>query len=336
MLHCKLGGVESSPEAVAWSPCGHNHNRALSVPSVKSLAEVCLLGLCRNTGGRAASLNINHNKRKLSDAGKSKGLALKAQTRTGSRCHRHVAGIGRTNGCADSGDFVLALHCLYIQVLVYCKLFQDGCGRGDRIRAHEHRPSALLAGGYQSPGSSLVSVYAAVNALLKLCRRHSVGVADSVSVVGIVVTVVEHLDIRLDKIRLLGKLLLQILLCEVQRAVEHEIAHSKGEDVLAPYNGFDVHSAVFQALLCKRGDRSPYYVVILEIEFLYRIHCLEAGLLEALLVKGILVQDYASSGFSELGVCHKCSRIHRYENICKISRSLYIVVSDMHLKTGHS
>ena len=104
-------------------------------------------------------------------------------------------------------------------------------------------------------------------------------------VVGIIVTVVQDLDIWSNEIRFLCKFLFQILFSEMQRTAEHEIAHSEGEDILAPYDCLQVHSAVFQALLCKRSNRSPDDVVVLQIKFLNRIKCLEAGLLQTLLVK---------------------------------------------------
>ena len=78
-LRCLVGRVEAVGGA-----CGCNHwHRAFAVASVKSLQEVGLLALGRQTGGRTATLNVDDDKRKLVDDGEVDGLRFQTDARAG-------------------------------------------------------------------------------------------------------------------------------------------------------------------------------------------------------------------------------------------------------------
>ena len=152
----------------------------------------------------------------------------------------------------------------------------------------------------------------------------------------VVEAVLEDFLVGVDKSRFLLELALQILECMVEFLVEHEEAHAEGEHVLAPYDGLHVQTTVLEALLCQGGYRRHDDVPVTYAQLLNGIHGLESGLLNALLVEGILIQDNCSRRLGPFGVGHKCRGIHGDKYVAEISRGIDLNRTYVYLKTGHT
>ena len=88
---------------------GHHGDGAFAIAAIERLVQVCLLRLGRDTGRRTGSLYIHHHQREFGHDSQAQGFGFQGETRTGSRGHSQVAGIGGSNGGADTGNLVLCL-----------------------------------------------------------------------------------------------------------------------------------------------------------------------------------------------------------------------------------
>ena len=316
--------------------CHYGHG-ALAVTAVEGLVEVGLFGFGGDAGGRACPLHVHYHQRKLGHHCEAEGFALEREAGAGSGGDRKVACVCSTDGGADTGDFVFRLERLGSEILMNCQLFQDGRGGGDGIGAAEEGQTALLARCQQTPRSCLVARDVTVEAGLRLCRSHVIGVGHHLKVGGVVVTVLENLLVGGDDLGvLLCELLFEIVEDIIQRTFEDEAGHAEGEHVLALVHSLLVHAALLETFLGESGDGGDDEVAVFHAEFRERVVGFEAGLLEKGLGEGVGVHKDAGRALAPFGVGLEGRRIHGHQHVAEVAGSVHVGAPYMHLETGNA
>ncbi len=168
--HRDPGRLDGGVEAVAGGLGGDHRDRRLAVAAEHGLEQVGLLGLGRQTGRRAASLDVDDDQRQLGHDGQADRLRLEREPRAGRCGDPQLAGERRPERRADAGDLVLGLDRRHAEGLVLAELVEDVGGRGDRVAPQEHGQAGLHPAGHQAVGQRQVAGDVAVGA-----GRHDAG-----------------------------------------------------------------------------------------------------------------------------------------------------------------
>ena len=218
-----------------------------------------------------------------------------------------------------------------------CELFQDGSCRSNRIRTAEERKPGLFSRCDETPGRRLVSGNVPVCPGLEPGGSDTVCICNSLDIRSIVETVKDNLAVRGYHLgMLLAEFLLNIIVDILQRAAVDEAGHSEGEHVLALVQCHIVQSAVLEAFLDKPGDRGADYVPVLNVKFFERVSSREARLGQPDFIECVRIDEDSGIPLEPFGIGLQCRRIHCDQHVAEISGSVYLMVSDMDLKTGYS
>ena len=217
-----------------------------------------------------------------------------------------------------------------------CQFLKDtGCW-SDRIRSTEQRQICLLRCSQKSPCRSLVTCNVPVKSFRLLSRLDVICIRNCLDVCCIVVTVLQHLLVRLDKLWfLLSELLLKILEDVLHRTVVDVAGHTQGEHVLTLVYGLSVQSAVLQTLMCQRSDRSHDDRAVLDVKFPDRIVA-QSGSLESIFIKCIRIHEHHGSSLEPLRIGLESRRVHCDKKVAEVSRCGYMLASDMYLEARYS
>ena len=217
---------------------------------------------------------------------------------------------------------------------MYGEFLKDGCRRRDRVGSAEKRPAGFLRSGDETPGQGLVTGYIPVYSFFLNVRDDGVGVGDRLNVGGIVESVIDDLAVRLDHLRmLLGEASLKIGIDIVQRTAVDKAGHSEGEHIPTFVDGDHVKPAVLEAFLCQLCDRGYDDVPVLDAKLFERI-AREAGLLQAEVIEGILVDEHSGVSLKPFRIRFESRRIHGYKHVTEITRGVHLVTADVNLESG--
>ena len=337
MLHGQAPGLECVVETVAGRRCRHDDHGALAVAAVERLREVALLGLGRKSRRGAAALYVDHHQRQLSHHGQSQRLALERQAGARGGRHGEVAGIGGTDGRADSRDLVLGLYGLHAEVLALGQLLEDNRGRGDRVRAAEERQPGLFGCGAQSPCRGDVAADRAVGALFERCGRYGIGVCELVRIGCVVVS---RLDGQLVGFGYGGVLLCEfgfdVFECVSLRPVEQVEADTQCEHVFALGHALVVEAGFPERVARHRGDAGDYYVVLVEFQLGDGVERGEARLFEVVFGDRIAVDDDRRSRFEPFAVGLERCGVHRYQHVAVVAGIQFPVAAEVNLESRYA
>lgn len=141
-------------------------------------------------------------------------------------------------------------------------------------------------------------------------------------IVAEIVAGTEHFGICLVDGGFLGELFVQHFQGVLFRTVEKPAEKSEREDVAAFQHGLDVHVRVGQGSLCHGCDRH-FNHLCRDAEFLDGVVGLEQGFFQAIGLEGVDVDDDHTAGLEEFVALLECGRIHGYQHIAFIARSVY-------------
>ena len=144
------GGFHRDPEAVAGRCRRENRNRSFGVAAKERLQQVGLLGLGRQTGRRAAALDVADHERQFDGNGQSHRFGFEGHARTGRGGDPDAARVSGANRRSDGRNFVFGLERDHAEILVSRKLVQNVRRRRDRIRAEKKRKAGFLRGGHKT------------------------------------------------------------------------------------------------------------------------------------------------------------------------------------------
>ena len=103
------GRLDGGVEAVARRLRRHDRDRGLAVAAEHRLQQVGLLGLGRQSGRRAAALDVDDQQRQLGHHGQADRLGLERDARPGGGGDAERAGERRADRGTHAGDLVLGL-----------------------------------------------------------------------------------------------------------------------------------------------------------------------------------------------------------------------------------
>ncbi len=321
------GGVEALCRRVG----GDDRKWGLAVTAVERDVEVGRLGLGRQAGRGAATLDVDQEEREFDRHGERRRLALQCDTRAAGGGHAEVAGERSAQRHADRRDLVLGLHGADAEVLVLRQFVEDvGCRR-DRVRAERDRQLRELPGSDDSPGEGRVAGDAGVLAGRQPGRLDLVAVADRL---GRLAEVEPREERRL--VRRLDQLVAAELLGDpaergVDRTGVHERHQAEREEVLRAFGVTRLDPERCADLLGERGHRHPQHAVVREGVVVERVR-LVARLLEVAFLEGVLVDDDRPAGFQPVQIGHQRGGVHRNEHVRFVAGRGDLVVGDVDLE----
>ena len=131
-------------EAVGRRLRRDNRDGCFAIAAEHRLQEIGLLGLRGQPGRWATALNVDDEQGELKGYREPDGLRLQRYSGTRRRRHRERAAVGRAQGGANAGDFVLRLEGHDAKVLVLAQLVEDVGSGGDRVGAEKEREAREL------------------------------------------------------------------------------------------------------------------------------------------------------------------------------------------------
>ena len=99
--------------------------------------------------------------------------------------------------------------------------------------------------------------------LAHLRAGHLIGVCQSLNVRRVVKAILQDLAIRRDKLRLLLKLGVDILVGMVHRPIEHVEQHPQGEHILTPHDALGIKPGILKALLSELRHVDKHHIIVL-------------------------------------------------------------------------
>ncbi len=156
------------------------------------------------------------------------------------------------------------------------------------------------------------------------------------SIVSVVETCVNHLDVVLGDLRLLGELLSQEILNESDIAVEEPAYDTESKHVSTLHDGLVVHAGVGKTILHHLCDRTSHYSILIDAHLCEIVGCLEFCLLQILGTEAVGVDDDCSLWFSMLVLCLQCSGVHSHQHIALVTRGINLSLTDVNLETRYA
>ena len=152
----------------------------------------------------------------------------------------------------------------------------------------------------------------------------------------VVVARLYHLDVSFSNLRLLGKLLFQIVESDVQVAVKEPAHQSQGKHIAALHHSLVVHAAVSQRVLHHLCQPAGNHPVGVDAHFVEVVVSLEVSLLEVGSLEGVSV-NYNSGIRLGVRVVHlQRSRVHSHQHVTLVARRIDLLGTYVHLKTAHA
>ena len=152
-LTCLVGKIKT----IGRRRSGNHHRRALAVTAIKSLQQVRLFGLRRQSRTRSATLHIDDNKRQFCHHRQTDGFGFERETGTGSRSTSQIACKSSADSRTNTRYFVLRLYRHDVHVFACREFMQDIRCRRDGIRTQEEPLAGFLRRRNQSPRRRFVS-----------------------------------------------------------------------------------------------------------------------------------------------------------------------------------
>ena len=316
-------------------PVGRDdRQRRLGVAPVEGQVEVGGLGLGRQSGGRAAALDVDHEEGQLEADGQADRLALERQARSARGGHAEVPGEGRAQRGADRGDLVLGLQRAHAEVLVLGQLVQDVGGRRDRVAAQEHGQVGLLPGRHQAPRERGVA------GDLRVLAGRQVGPLDLVLVVedlGGLAEVPPGLErgaVGRPHELVAGEAVVDPGQHLVDRPGVDPADQAQREEVLGPVGVAGLDPERDRRLLRERGHRHLDHAVAAQRVVGQGVVGV-AGLLQVALVEGVGVDDERPALLHPVQLVAQGGGVHGDEDVGRVTRRRDVVVGDVDLEGRH-
>ena len=153
------------------------------------------------------------------------------------------------------------------------------------------------------------------------------------SVVTVVITGLDNLDVGLGQFRLLGELVTQIVECYLQVAAEEPAYQTQSKHIAALENGLGIHAAVCKSVLYHLGKGACNYAVRINTKLCKRILSLECCFLQVRLLESVCINDNCGVLLGVLELCLESGSVHCYQNITLIARGINLAGADMYLET---
>ena len=205
VFQCDTGGFQGNPEAVTGGSRGKHGNRGFRVAAKKRLEQIRLLGLGRQAGRGAATLNVTNNQGNFGGDGKTKSFCFQSHAGTGSCGNGQGAGVGSTDGRSDGRNLVFRLEGKDTEVLVLRELVKDVGGRGDGIAPQEEMQPGLLGGSDEAHRQRLIPADVPVQAGSQLSRWNLIGDLEGFGGLAIGITGLQRQLVGFHQERFLGE-----------------------------------------------------------------------------------------------------------------------------------
>ena len=220
---------------------------------------------------------------------------------------------------------------------MFGQFMQNIRSRCNRVRTQIQLQTRFLCSRHQTVCRRFITVDIHVFSRLFLClARH--GIAHRYRSMGILtkmITVVKYLHIGFGNFRFLGKFLAQNFFAHLHIAMEQPAYQSQSKHVLCSQDRLVVQPAVFQAFLT-HGSDSCRHDFILDTQFREGIFQRKLSLFQVTFGKRIGVDNNYRLRFTKFILCFQGCRIHGYQHIALIARSIYLSGTNMHLKARHT
>ena len=156
------------------------------------------------------------------------------------------------------------------------------------------------------------------------------------SVVTVVITGLDNLDVGLGQLRFLGELVTQIVECNLQVTAEKPAYKTQSKHIAALENGLGIHATVRESIFYHLGKGACNYAIRINSQLSERILSLESGFLKVCLLESVCINDNSGVFLGVLELCLESGGIHCYQNITLIARGINFTCADVYLKTRNA